>query len=274
MTDLTAAPPLPFIVTKEHRRFVEFCDACRRYRYIGLCYGPPGVGKTLSARQYTQWQLVEQAAPRHQPGHALPPELAACHTLFYTAPVAGTPGRVTKEIFTAWHQLNLLVQEATTHQLPPGEEIPWYKIPECVELLIVDESDRLQVAGLEALRDIYDRRNIGLILIGMPGIEKRLARYAQLYSRVGFVHQFRTLSTEELRWILEQRWQQLGLSLDYTDFTDAEAVATIIRITNGNFRLVHRLLTQVERILQINHLQLITKEVVEAARERLVIGVM
>jgi len=32
-------------------------------------------------------------------------------------------------------------------------------------------------------------------------------------------------------------------SLDVTDFTDAQAVAAVGRITRGNFRLVHRLFT-------------------------------
>ena len=53
---------------------------------------------------------------------------------------------------------------------------------------------------------------------------------------------------------------------------DTVVAASIIRITSGNFRLLNRLLTQVERILEIIALQTVTKEVVEAARENLVIG--
>ena len=35
----------------------------------------------------------------------------------------------------------------------------------------------------------------------------------------------RTLSEEELRFILAHHWQRLGLTLSHTDFTDAEAMA-------------------------------------------------
>ncbi|MGC2658223.1 MAG: hypothetical protein WA324_09740 [Bryobacteraceae bacterium] len=51
-----------------------------------------------------------------------------------------------------------------------------------------------------------------------------------------------------------------------------ETVATIIRTTGSNFRLLNRLLTQMERILENNSLRRLTKAVAEAARESLVIG--
>ena len=141
-----------------------------------------------------------------------------------------------------------------------------------IELIIIDEAERLSTPALEHLRDTFDRTNIGLILIGMPGIDKRLARYPQLYSRVGFAHHYRPLQGDELTFVLTRHWRQLGLSLDSADFTDTQAIAAISRITSGNFRLLHRLFVQIERILRINELQVITEEVVEAARSTLVIG--
>jgi hypothetical protein len=53
---------------------------------------------------------------------------------------------------------------------------------------------------------------------------------------------------------------------------EADVLAAIIRITGGNFRLLHRLLTQIARLVEINALSRVTQEVVDAARDSLVIG--
>jgi hypothetical protein len=72
---------------------------------------------------------------------------------------------------------------------------------------------------------------------------------------------------------MEYKWEELRLSVQLEDFANYEAVTSIIKITSGNFRLIQRLFTQIERILEINNLETITTEVVEAARDSLVIGV-
>jgi len=263
--------PSLFIVTKEHRRFVEFCDACRRFRYIGLCYGAPGVGKTVSARTYANWDRLQSL--QNHPGTPSPaPDIVDCRTVFYTVPVSHTPRQLEIEINTERDKLTYLLFEMAT-VLRGQDSLSGHDVAQLgTELILVDEADRLKTMGLEQLRAIYDSSKIGLIFIGMPGIEKRLSRYPQLYSRVGFVHQFNPLSTEEMSFILQHKWAEVGLSLDPNDFTDNEAMAAIFRITRGNFRLIHRLFTQIQRILEINQLRLITQEVVETAREGLVIG--
>jgi DNA transposition AAA+ family ATPase len=58
---------------------------------------------------------------------------------------------------------------------------------------IVDEAERLSMIALEYLPDWFDREGVGLILIGMPGIDTRLSRYPQFFSRVGLAHSYRPL---------------------------------------------------------------------------------
>ena len=135
-----------------------------------------------------------------------------------------------------------------------------------------DEADRLTIKSLEHLRDMADRHGFGLILMGMPGLEKRLARYAQLYSRIGFVHEFKPLTETEMRLLLATHAGDFGISFDPAQLDAIEAQAAVIRITRGNFRLMERLFAQMRRIMTLNRVEEVTADIVQAARDCLVIG--
>jgi DNA transposition AAA+ family ATPase len=303
-----------FVETLECRRFAEFCDACRRYRYIGLCYGRPGVGKTLSARHYTRWDLIEDHEPYAEGSSSQLRRIAGSNVVFYTPTVVNSPGQVEHDIGMLRGRLRGLLmedlsekQEAETQEAIAKEEEARaefirrrdraherfsdfsgsnpsvvgiartyarhrQEIKDPTSLVVIDEADRLKMASLEQIRDTFDRGEIGLVLIGMPGLEKRLARYPQFYSRIGFVHEYRPLGVPELRQLLGRGWTPPGVRIAGMEELDAEAAAAIIRVTGGNFRLLDRLLTQVERVLEINRLDRVTRAAVEAARESLVIG--
>lgn len=264
-----------FIVTKEHRRFTEFADAVRKQRTIGLCFGADGVGKTVSARRYAHWDtaqdLLTSWGPRTEGDPKIYAALARRRTVFYTPGVLTTPRGLKEELDMVITRTNICIRQHL-HAPAGAAALNWQHGKHYVELLIVDESERLRPTALELLRDRYDRENIALILIGMPGLERQFSHYPQFYSRVGFAHQYRPLGHDELLFVLHRHWRSLGKALDPEDFTDAQAVTAIARITRGNFRLLERLFPQIERVLKINELETITNDVVEAAASTLVIG--
>ena len=266
-----ATPPFEFIVTQEYLRFAEFCEACRQARYVGLCYGVPGVGKTVSARQHAHWDELEGilGPPPHRFGTVPRPDSGPWRTVFYTPGVVNTPRTVEREL----DGLRGTVLALATRVAWQGDPLAITRGPRpAPELVIVDEADRLKPASLEQVRDFYDRHHVGLVLIGMPGLQKRLARYAQLYSRIGFVHHLRPLSGQELQAVVERHTHQLGLGFEASGSADDDVLIATARVTRGNFRLVERLFAQIQRVVQINALPTITPEVVAVASESLVIG--
>jgi DNA transposition AAA+ family ATPase len=306
-----------FVELKEYRRFREFCDNCRRHRHIGLCHGPPGVGKTLSARRYAYWDEIEPLPRYAHAKTAVPGDVLDAQTVFYTAPVANSPGKIERDL-GGWRDrlrmlsrsskeimedAEILLENARQREQKEKEQFfarcDWrvdsfwdfprseptvrqvvverYKRHERVkdptELIIIDEADRLKLQSLEQVRHIFDRGGISIILIGMPGLEKQLARYPQLYSRIGFVHEYRSLPPEATRLLLHDKWLPRDVVLPATAFTDEEGVAAIVRIAQGNFRRLYMLLMQIARILELNPGQVVaTSEVVTAARSSLLIG--
>lgn len=187
-----------FIETKEYKRFAEFCDACIKYKYIGICYGLPGVGKTLSSRYYSNWDSIEKQIDYNKTnkiGSNADEKILEARTIFYTAPAVRAT-KMTGEIHTIGHRINMV--RAMYKVINKGEEEKYFTDSfEDIDLVIIDEIDRLKMQNLEQLRDIYDRNDLAMVLIGMPGIEKRLSRYPQLYSRIGFAHEFEKLSKDE-----------------------------------------------------------------------------
>ena len=87
-----------FVETLEHRRFTEFCDACSRYCYIGLCYGAPGVGKTLSAGRYSRSDIVKQVDPWRGVRSVSMEALTGLNTIFYTTAIINTPRQIEDDI--------------------------------------------------------------------------------------------------------------------------------------------------------------------------------
>jgi hypothetical protein len=102
-------------------------------------------------------------------------------------------------------------------------------------------------------------------------LPKSHAKIAQPQPRIGFVHEFRALAAAEVQTLLEENWTALA-SGSLAEAPAPDLVAAIIRVTSGNFRLITRLLTQMERMSKIDQLKHLSPAVAETAHENLVIG--
>jgi hypothetical protein len=113
-----------FVHTDEYFRFMEYCDACKKYRYIGLCHGPPGVGKTHSARRYAARDRLQSFDPNADSAASLFEELERNCAALVTPSVGNTRRQIADCIHAERHRLYNLLDEQLRRRLDPEITVP------------------------------------------------------------------------------------------------------------------------------------------------------
>ncbi|MDZ7957077.1 MAG: TniB family NTP-binding protein [Aulosira sp. DedQUE10] len=81
-----------------------------------------------------------------------------------------------------------------------------------VEMIIVDEADRLKPETFAEVRDIYDKLGIAIVLVGTDRLEAVIKRDEQVYNRFRACHRFGKLSGKDFQDTV-QAWEDKVLKL-------------------------------------------------------------
>lgn len=258
--------PRPFLMTSQYRRFAEICNKSESGKFLSLFYGRTGLGKSECALHYTNWRTVEPILDKSVAAQ-IPKSVAQCGAAIYTPDVGATQKMVQSGIALLRNRFDEIVDRASCwHTFENGPFAPH----KYLKLLIIDEADRLKPTSLEYIRDLYDRTNLSIMLIGSPGIDRRLKRahLGQLHSRFTLAYEIQPLNIEEMRLFINLKWKELNLPLS----ADDNVSTAIMRIANGNFRALHRIFSEIKRIQKLNCLPIVTPDLIEVARQGLLLG--
>ena len=81
-----------------------------------------------------------------------------------------------------------------------------------VEMIIVDEADRIKPETFAEVRDIYDKLGIAIVLVGTDRLEAVIKRDEQVYNRFRACHRFGKLSGKDFQDTV-QTWEDKVLRL-------------------------------------------------------------
>jgi hypothetical protein len=249
-----------FIETTEYTRFAQVCQVCQRYGSNAVCVGNKGVGKTKAARQYAQWDLVEPFFLTYGRGIEpyFSPDCPPPHTAYYWPRATLTPKGFERELTLLLWSAQMLVDSArglNRDERPLSSRIR----PDGIDLLVVDEVDRLPSGCLEVLRDFRARYRFGLMLLVRPGGLPRLWHMGPLASQGGMVHLFQSLSHGATRQILERQVQQWGVKVE------EKGLEVFVDCTRGHFATMSNVLEQLSYLIDYRGVVTLTGEIVDLA---------
>lgn len=114
------------------------------------------------------------------------------------------------------------------------------------KIIIVDEVDYLiEKNTIETLRDLHDRTNCPIVLVGMGSVDKKLARYKHIEDRIFEKLRFEHFDKSDVNEIIKELCE-----LDFSD----EAIEYLASRTN-QFRQLIKLINKIEKLSKTNNIQ-------------------
>ncbi len=245
--DEIGRPIFPFRETINSKIFFEVAWLCEKYCEIGLVTGIQGLGKSRSAKEY-----------KIQNSNAI---------LISVRPSTSTKIFVRK-IYEAVGGLKLCGIDAMVDYCVE-------KLKGSKKLIIIDQLEYLTDKAIDILRTIHDEcldendnGTFGILMTGLPELLHRLKQFPQLYQRISW---FRKLGNFD-----ENGEYKKGLSDEdiksfvHSVFTKINGEVQIFdQLTNGNPRMLKKLIDRSRRLTQIEKCDL-NEEIIKRAASTIV----
>lgn len=137
-----------------------------------------------------------------------------------------------------------------------------------VEILIIDEADRLKPETFADVRDVYDKLGIAVVLVGTDRLDAVIKCDEQVYNRFRACHRFGKLSGEDFKNTVAL-WEQKVLKLPVaSNLTSKEMLRILTTGTEGYIGRMDEILREAAiRSLSAGYKKVEKKILEEVARE-------
>lgn len=222
-----------FVKTNNVKRFITMMNNLQNRAEgvpgMGLVYGEPGLGKT----QAIKWWAFKNDAI-----------LIRCNQMM-------SARWLLKEILD-------YMSEIKPYSISDSFDEVIRNLILTPRVLIVDEVDYLAMdknKSIEILRDIHDKTNVPVVLVGMTNAHSRLKKFSHLYDRLSEIVKFERFSKADIKTIVEE--------LSEIELTDC-AIKYIYSNLN-RFRQIVKVINRAETIAKANGLSSIDEILIKEA---------
>ncbi len=240
--------PIQTTNVKRSKGFIRLLtDPERRSPTMGVITGLPGTGKTIATQDY-----LDNLAP-----HA--------HTALPVAIKVKVMPRSTPRALAKTIMDSLLEKSRGNNIYEIADEAAMAIERNDLNLVVVDEADRLKEDSFEVLRHLFDKTGCPIVLVGLPSILRVVDRHEKFSSRVGLRMQFLPLELEEvltvvLPGLVIPRW-----TYDPDQEADRLMGEAIWSKVNPSLRKLTNLLVLASQITRANEAPSITPACIEEA---------